>query len=118
MSELYPGGAPSEEGVWHSLNRVLGALIALGVIIGVICAYVPRLQRGTELNTKVEELRAEIAREKTLLTRQTRELALLQNDRVYLETLARDRLDLMKDGETIYRFDAAPPQRPAEKPKR
>jgi cell division protein FtsB len=32
------------------------------------------------------------------------EIHLLETDREYLEMIARDRLDLMKEGETIYRF--------------
>jgi len=34
---------------------------------------------------------------------------LLKTDPTYLETLARDRLDLMKEGETIFRVDPLPP---------
>jgi cell division protein FtsB len=33
------------------------------------------------------------------------ELGLLRNDREYLETIARDRLNLMKPGETIFRVE-------------
>jgi cell division protein FtsB len=32
------------------------------------------------------------------------EIHLLETDREYLEMIARDRLDLMKEGETIFRF--------------
>ena len=41
-----------------------------------------------------------------LLARQTREVNLLKTDPSYLETIARDRLDLMKEGETIFRLDS------------
>ena len=44
--------------------------------------------------------------QKTLLARQTREVTLLKTDPTYLETIARDRLDLMKEGETIFRLEA------------
>jgi cell division protein FtsB len=40
-----------------------------------------------------------------LLARQTREVTLLKTDVSYLETIARDRLDLMKEGETIFRLE-------------
>jgi len=43
--------------------------------------------------------------QKVLLARQTREVNLLKTDPVYLETIARDRLDLMKEGETIFRLE-------------
>jgi cell division protein FtsB len=42
-----------------------------------------------------------------LLARQTREVNLLRTDVTYLETIARDRLDLMKEGETIFRLETA-----------
>ncbi|MEY2504477.1 MAG: Septum formation initiator, partial [Verrucomicrobiota bacterium] len=43
-----------------------------------------------------------------LLARQTREVNLLKTDPTYLETIARDRLDLMKEGETIFRLEQPP----------
>ena len=43
-----------------------------------------------------------------LLARQTREVNLLKTDPGYLETIARDRLDLMKEGETIFRLEQPP----------
>jgi cell division protein FtsB len=42
-----------------------------------------------------------------LLAKQTREVNLIKTDVSYLETIARDRLDLMKEGETIFRLEAA-----------
>jgi cell division protein FtsB len=45
-----------------------------------------------------------------LLAKQTREVNLLKTDPVYLETIARDRLDLMKDGETVFRIESAAAQ--------
>jgi cell division protein FtsB len=35
---------------------------------------------------------------------------LLKTDPAYLETIARDRLDLMKEGETIFRVESAAAQ--------
>ena len=45
-----------------------------------------------------------------MLARQTREVNLLKTDPTYLETMARDRLDLMKEGETIFRLEPAEPE--------
>jgi len=42
-----------------------------------------------------------------LLARATREISWLKTDPNYLETVARDRLDLMKEGETIFRLEPA-----------
>jgi cell division protein FtsB len=46
--------------------------------------------------------------QKTLLARQTRVINLLKTDPTYLETITRDRLDMMKEGETIFRLEAGP----------
>jgi cell division protein FtsB len=41
------------------------------------------------------------------LAARTREVNLLKTDVSYLETIARDRLDVMKEGETIFRLETA-----------
>ena len=50
-------------------------------------------------------------------SRYEREIGWLQNDPEYLAVIARDKLDLMKDGETILRVEppktSAPPEAPA-----
>jgi cell division protein FtsB len=67
---------------------------------------------------RVDELKAEIAKQKALLDRQTRDADLLQNDPEYVETIARDKLDLMKEGETIFRIDGTSATPVQEKPSR
>jgi cell division protein FtsB len=94
--------------VWHSLNRLLVTLIAFTVITLIACAFVPELKNAREQSDRVDQLRGEIQDQQTLLAQHTREVELLKNDPTYIETIARDRLDMMKDGETIYRIDPAP----------
>ena len=101
--------------VWHSLNRLLVALIAFTVVTLIACAFVPELKNAQEQSDRVDDLRAGIQKERDLLAQHTREVDLLKNDPTYIETIARDRLDMMKDGETIYRIDPAPtPSQPRE----
>jgi cell division protein FtsB len=52
-------------------------------------------------------LQAQVNEQKHLIARQTREVNLLTTDREYLETIARDKLDLMKEGEVIFRLEPA-----------
>ena len=94
--------------VWHSLNRLLVALIAFTVITLIACAFVPELKNAREQSDRVEELRGQIEKQREQLADHTREVELLKNDPTYIETIARDRLDMMKDGETIYRIDPIP----------
>jgi len=102
-----------QQTVWHSLNRLLVALIAFTVITLIACAFVPELKNAREQAARAEELRAANEKERSLLAQHTREVELLKTDPTYIETIARDRLDMMKDGETIYRIDPTPKPAPS-----
>jgi cell division protein FtsB len=94
--------------VWHSLNSLLIAMIAFTVATLIACAFVPELKNAREQSDRVDDLQAAIQKQRDQLTEHNREIDLLKNDPTYIETIARDRLDMMKDGETIYRIDTAP----------
>jgi len=97
-----------QQTVWHSLNRLVIALIAFTVVTLIACAFVPELKNAREQDDRVDQLHADIQKERDLLASHTRQVDLLKNDPTYIETIARDRLDMMKEGETIYRIDPAP----------
>ena len=99
--------ARREATVWQRWNRVLLILLLLAVWLVIVSLFVPpykKLQIGHDEIDKLQQQRDE---QQTLLAKQTREVNLLKTDPVYLETIARDRLDLMKDGETIFRIESA-----------
>ena len=79
--------------VWHSLNRLLVALIAFTVITLIACAFVPELKNAREQDDRVDQLHDSIDKERDLLAQHTRQVELLKNDPTYIETIARDRLD-------------------------
>ncbi len=56
---------------------------------------------------EIDTLQAQRDEQKMLLARATREVNWLKTDPTYLETIARDRLDLMKEGETVFRLEPA-----------
>ena len=95
-----------EATIWQRLNRVLRVLlfIALGFI--VISLFVPPYNRLKQSRNDIERLQSLVNDQKVFLARQTREVNLLMTDATYLETIARDRLDLMKEGETIFRLES------------
>jgi cell division protein FtsB len=97
-----------QQTVWHSLNRLLVALIAFTFATLIACAFVPLLKNSHEQDSRVDQLHADIQKERDLLAEHTRQVDLLKSDPTYIETIARDRLDMMKDGETIYRIDPSP----------
>lgn len=89
------------ESGFHLLNRLLIAGIILALCIGGIIASFPIFREYRAQNERLSQLKKEVARATALNKRREREVALLQNDPLYLETVARDRLDVMKPGETI-----------------
>jgi len=96
-----------EATVWQRLNRILGVLLVAAVWLGIISLFVPPYKRLMQSRSEIDNLQAQVNEQRLLLARQTREVSLLQTDPAYLETIARDRLDLMKDGETIFHLEAA-----------
>ena len=94
-----------EATVWQRLNRILRALLFIAIWLIVVSLFVPPYNKLQRSRADIDRLQALVNEQKTLLARQTREANLLKNDVTYLETIARDRLDLMKEGETIFRLE-------------
>ncbi len=89
----------------HTVNRFL-TLAIVGVMLGAICiSFIPILNKTRELDETLRMKKQELQTEILLQKKRTREVHLLQSDPIYLETIARDKLDLMKPGETIFRLD-------------
>lgn len=105
--------ARREATIWQRLNRILFALLFLAVWLGIISLFVPPYQKMQAARSEIDALQAQRDEQKALLTRATREVNWLKTDPAYLETIARDRLDLMKEGETVFRLERkrkSPPQ--------
>ncbi|MDQ2825051.1 MAG: septum formation initiator family protein [Verrucomicrobiota bacterium] len=101
--------ARREATVWQRLNRVLKVLLFLAFWLVVVSLFVPPYKKLNASRAEIDNLQAQVNEQKMLLARQTREAALLKTDATYLETIARDRLDLMKEGETIFRLEQGSP---------
>ena len=65
----------------------------------------PEIGKRKEQQARVDELRGIVDKERQALARNLREESLLKLDPEYVGLIARDRLDLMREGETIYRLD-------------
>jgi cell division protein FtsB len=98
--------ARREATLWQRLNRILRVLLLIAIWLVIVSLFVPPYKKLTQSRNEIDALLAQVGDQKTLLARQTREISLLKTDPTYLETIARDRLDLMKDGETIFRLEA------------
>lgn len=101
----YQTSTPSG-GIWHSLNRLLITLIFLTIAALVAYRFTPEISKRREQQARLDQLKAEVENERQFLARNTREEELLKHDPEYAGIIARDRLDLMKEGETIYRLEA------------
>jgi cell division protein FtsB len=95
----------NEPDFWHRLNRVLQVLVVAGFLLTVGVMFYPVWQKQNDMRLRLLGLEAEKAEKTSELARNQRQLDLLRNDREYLETIARDRLNVMKPGETIFRID-------------
>lgn len=92
-------------GIWHSLNRIILTLICLGISVPIAYSFLPEVANRKAQLQRIEGLKAEIEKQRMLLTRYEREEMLLKRDPEFISVIARDKLELMKEGETIYRLD-------------
>jgi len=91
------------EGIWHSLNKLVFVLIVLCVSIPIAYSFLPEVSKRKEQSRRIEALKVELERQRALLARYEREEMLLKYDPAYIGLIARDKLGLMRPGETIYR---------------
>jgi cell division protein FtsB len=82
-------------------------MIVLTLATPAFYSFTPAVKKRRELDARVDSLKATIEQQRLILQRHTREEGLLRRDPEYISLMARDRLDLMKEGETIFRFGTA-----------
>jgi cell division protein DivIC len=102
--------ARREATVWQRWNRVLLLLLLFAVWLVIVSLFVPPYKKLKIGHADIDKLQAQRDEQQVSLSKQTREVNLLKTDPAYLETIARDRLDLMKEGETIFRVESAAAQ--------
>ena len=100
--------ARREATVWQRLNSILRVLLVLALVLVIVSLFLPQAKKLGQSRAEIDKLQGQVTEQKILLARQTREVNLLKTDPTYLETMARDRLDLMKEGETIFRLEQLP----------
>ena len=98
-------GKSSRPNIWRRLSRVMEVVIYALLILVVYKLFGPELDRQDEL--KAEQHRLELIRNErdTQVVRLRQEHRLMKTDREYLEAIARDRLDLQREGEFVIRID-------------
>lgn len=99
--------ARREATVWQRLNRILRVLLVLAIWLVIVSLFVPPYKKLMQSRVEIDNLQQQVTEQQNVLSHQNREINLLKTDATYLETIARDRLDLMKEGETIFRLEPA-----------
>ncbi|HET9800343.1 MAG TPA: septum formation initiator family protein [Chthoniobacterales bacterium] len=85
-------------------------MLFLAAWLVIVSLFVPPYKKFKMGESDIDKLQQQRDEQQALLAKQTREVNLLKTDPAYLETIARDRLDLMKEGETVFRIESAAAQ--------
>jgi hypothetical protein len=92
---------PPTPSIWKRINRLLWVLLILTTVALIIGAFLPELDKQTVEREESARLTRLIDEQKALLDRNRRKVGWLTNDPEYLGIVARDRLNLMQQGDTI-----------------
>jgi cell division protein FtsB len=90
------------------LNRILYILLIAAILILMICWFLPLLKERQKQQLALQTLEQQLAQEKVVNRREQKKLSWIQRDPGYLELLARDKLDLKKPEEKIFRVEPSP----------
>ena len=94
---------------------MLLALVIAGGIAGIVLWFYPEVARRDQMARDLLDDQEELVAQQSLRKQREREVYLLENDKEYIETIARDKLDMMKEGETIFRLDPTKTTKPPQK---
>jgi cell division protein FtsB len=96
--------------VWRNiLDRLqsLGfAVFILVVVAGGVLLFVPIWAKRHTMNNEIRRLDAEVAQREALEKKQKAEIEALKTDPSYVERTARDKLNLAKPNEMVFRFES------------
>ena len=96
---------PRDDWIRSLLTRIFYLLVLVATFILLICWFLPLVKERQRQQYALQNLKLQVEQERATYNKQSKKLTLLQNDPAYIELLARDKLDLMKPGETIFRME-------------
>ncbi len=100
--------------IWQRINRLLWVVIVLTVVAFIVGAFLPEREKLFDEVRKNEDLQRSIDQQKAINGHLQMQATLLANDPDYLAIYARDKMNMMREGETILVID--PPKAPALQP--
>jgi cell division protein FtsB len=94
--------------LWARLQS-LGFFVFVAVVgFGVVLLFVPLLHQRHAMQSEIVRLDREIEQQDALEKKQQTEIEALKTDLSYIERTARNKLNLSRPNETIFRFEPAP----------
>ena len=99
---------PRDDWIRSLLTRILYLLVLVAALILLVCWFLPLVKERQRQQVALQNLKQQVEQERATYNKQSKKLTLLENDPAYMELLARDKLDLMKPGETIFRMEPGP----------
>ncbi|MGE0268572.1 MAG: septum formation initiator family protein [Candidatus Omnitrophota bacterium] len=84
------------------------SLLLFAVAIGILLLFLPTFSQKQMLQEKNREYLREIYELKRQNAELTEEKRKLEDDPVYLEKVAREKMGIIRDGEVIYRITPVP----------
>jgi cell division protein FtsB len=97
--------APPRPSLWKRLSRLMEVVIYALLVLAVVKLFGPELERREELVAEKQRLEGIRDEKESQAVRLRQEHRLLKTDKDYLETVARDRLNLQREGEHVVRIE-------------
>ena len=91
--------------IYQRLTRVLLGVFFLGLVVLVVSYFMPEVDKQKTANAELAMLTEKRDSYKRQRDKLSGHLERLRTNTEYFELFARDRLDLRREGETIYRID-------------
>ncbi len=103
---------------WTKLQSFGFVMFMAAVVAGVVLLFVPLLHQRRAMQEELQRLDTELTRQETIEKKQKTEIDALLGDPGFVERTARDKLNLARPNETLFRFEPAPVPPASVKPAR
>jgi cell division protein FtsB len=92
-------------GFWTKLTNLVRLLLFLACVSGVVVWYLPLIRHNEALRKEILRLEDQIQQAEETGRRLDHAIRALRNDPRTVERIAREKLSLVKPGETMIRFE-------------
>ena len=93
------------QSLWARLQSLGFAVFVAIVGCGVVLLFLPLLRQRHVMQQEILRLDTELAKQEQIEKQQKSEMETLKSDSTYLERTAREKLNLARPNETIFRFE-------------